>query len=143
MIENYFLIIKMVICGGIWRLWSRKMSFSDFSHFFLNRNFCKCKSEKWTKIILIANGMPRNLVRMWFAVILCIESCQIKKKSLLTLFSDITHLYPTVPNLTVWEQVKFKFFGKFRIFCPISELWDHKRIMLNGGSSKRCFFGVL
>ena len=130
--------------NGLWWYLSTIQQKNIFFIFSLYRNFYKCKNEKWVKIILNANGMPRNLVRMQFEAILCIESCYIdQEKNMKTLFSEFFNLFPTVPNLTVWEQVNFKFFGKFWIFGPISKMWDHKKIMLSGGSRKRCFFGVL
>ena len=53
--------------------------------------------ENWTEIILLANGMSPNLVRMYFGVSLCVESCQTDKKCLVTLFSDFSQFFPAWP----------------------------------------------
>ena len=49
--------------------------------------------ENLTEIILFGNGMSPNLVRMYFGVSLCVESCQTEKKCLVTLFSDFSWFF--------------------------------------------------
>ena len=82
--------------------------FAQKGHFLiLSKNFTHFspwpwKIEKSPKIILFASRMSWNLVRMKFALILCVESHQTKKKCLVTLFSDFSRFFQACPINLGW-----------------------------------------
>ena len=88
--------------------------FAQKGHFLiLSKNFTHFspwpwKIEKSPKIILFASRMSWNLVRMKFALILCVESCQTRKKCLVTLFSDFSPFFQACPIKALpaaWNRV--------------------------------------
>ena len=81
----------------------------NFSHFWV----WPWKIKRLPKMILFANGMSRNLVRMKFALILCVESCQTRKKCLVTLFSDFSPFFQACP-------IKALPAARNRVFAPDS-----------------------
>ena len=93
--------------------------FAQKGHFLiLSKNFTHFspwpwKIEKSPKIILFASRMSWNLVRMKFALILCVESCQTTKKSLVTLFSDFSRFFGARNILLGW-------YARNWIFAPDS-----------------------
>ena len=88
MIENCFFIIKNLSEEVSELEKASKLMFEKNSNY-------KCKAEKWWE--KFANRMSQNLVRMNFALILCVASSPNKKKCLVTLFSDFTLFFQAWP----------------------------------------------